>query len=268
MGKYIPLRRRTWQPTPVFLPGESQGRGSLVGCRLWGRTESDTTEATQQQQQQQHIPLLFLQIFPLLLNQQRSKVKMSKGENIADMKDSQKQAYQNSNHKDPLSPGHYPCVCVSARTHTHLLLTNSSLSTTLKSHRSLGWFSLGNNSQHAIHKLGSSVSCVGNIVLAKMKLHNLDNLVATTEILYHSDQGSDTAGVASVFYQLHSGCWKHQPSFWSKKSATQLTWKALWPNLSITTAGLITNRRKLIFFFPVEPRKWVKRLHFHQAVSG
>ena len=32
--------------TPVFSPGESQGRGSLVGCRLWGRTESDTTEAT------------------------------------------------------------------------------------------------------------------------------------------------------------------------------------------------------------------------------
>ena len=31
---------------PVFLPGESQGRGSLVGCRLWGRTESDTAEAT------------------------------------------------------------------------------------------------------------------------------------------------------------------------------------------------------------------------------
>ena len=31
-------RRRKWQPTPEFLPGESQGRGSLVGCRLWGRT--------------------------------------------------------------------------------------------------------------------------------------------------------------------------------------------------------------------------------------
>ena len=30
--------RRKWQPTPVFLPGESQGRGSLVGCCLWGRT--------------------------------------------------------------------------------------------------------------------------------------------------------------------------------------------------------------------------------------
>ena len=29
--------RRKWQPTPVFLPEESQGRGSLVGCRLWGR---------------------------------------------------------------------------------------------------------------------------------------------------------------------------------------------------------------------------------------
>ena len=35
-----------WQPIPVFLPGESQGPGSLVGCRLRGRTESDTTEAT------------------------------------------------------------------------------------------------------------------------------------------------------------------------------------------------------------------------------
>ena len=38
--------RRKWQPTPVFLPEESQGRGSLVGCRLWGRTELDTTEVT------------------------------------------------------------------------------------------------------------------------------------------------------------------------------------------------------------------------------
>ena len=34
------------QPTPVFLPGESQGRQSLVGGRLWGCTESDMTEAT------------------------------------------------------------------------------------------------------------------------------------------------------------------------------------------------------------------------------
>ena len=36
--------RRKRQPTPVFLPGESQGRGSLVGCHLWGRTESDMTK--------------------------------------------------------------------------------------------------------------------------------------------------------------------------------------------------------------------------------
>ena len=43
--------RWTWQPTPVFLPGESQGWGSLVGCHLWGRTEWDTTEVTQQQEQ-------------------------------------------------------------------------------------------------------------------------------------------------------------------------------------------------------------------------
>ena len=33
-------------PTPVFLPGESQERKSLIGCLLWGRKESDTTEAT------------------------------------------------------------------------------------------------------------------------------------------------------------------------------------------------------------------------------
>ena len=38
--------RRPWHPTPVFSPGESRGRGSLVGSCLWGRTESDTTEAT------------------------------------------------------------------------------------------------------------------------------------------------------------------------------------------------------------------------------
>ena len=36
--------RRQWQPTPVFLPGESRGQRSLVGCCPWGHTESDTTE--------------------------------------------------------------------------------------------------------------------------------------------------------------------------------------------------------------------------------
>ena len=44
--------RRKWQPTPVFLPGESQGQRSLMDCRLWGCTELDMTEATSQQQQQ------------------------------------------------------------------------------------------------------------------------------------------------------------------------------------------------------------------------
>ena len=38
--------KRKWQPTPVFLPGESQGWGSLVGCHLQGCTESDMTEVT------------------------------------------------------------------------------------------------------------------------------------------------------------------------------------------------------------------------------
>ena len=33
-------------PTPVFLSGESQGWASLVGCHLWARTESDTTDVT------------------------------------------------------------------------------------------------------------------------------------------------------------------------------------------------------------------------------
>ena len=42
--------KRKWHPTPVLLPGKSHGWRSLVGCRLWGRTESDTTEAIQQQQ--------------------------------------------------------------------------------------------------------------------------------------------------------------------------------------------------------------------------
>ena len=35
-----------WQATPVFLPRESQGQQSLVGCYLWGRIESDMTEVT------------------------------------------------------------------------------------------------------------------------------------------------------------------------------------------------------------------------------
>ena len=43
--KQIPLRR-AWQPTPVFLPGESHGQRSLVGYSPLGCKESDMTEAT------------------------------------------------------------------------------------------------------------------------------------------------------------------------------------------------------------------------------
>ena len=39
-------RRRKWQPTPIFLPGESHGQRSLVGYGPWGHKESDTTEVT------------------------------------------------------------------------------------------------------------------------------------------------------------------------------------------------------------------------------
>ena len=41
-------RRRQQYPTPVLLPGKSHGWRRLVGYSPWGRTESDTTEATQQ----------------------------------------------------------------------------------------------------------------------------------------------------------------------------------------------------------------------------
>ena len=42
VGK-IPWRRK-WQPTPVFLPGESHGQRSLVGYSPWGNKESDMTK--------------------------------------------------------------------------------------------------------------------------------------------------------------------------------------------------------------------------------
>ena len=52
--------RRKWQPTPVFLPGESQGRGSLVGCRLWGRAESDTTESDLEEEEEEVHIILYI----------------------------------------------------------------------------------------------------------------------------------------------------------------------------------------------------------------
>ena len=38
--------RRKCQPTPVLLPGESQGQRILVGCHLWGHPESEMTDVT------------------------------------------------------------------------------------------------------------------------------------------------------------------------------------------------------------------------------
>ena len=48
-ASYVTCRRRTCQPTPVFLPGKSHGQRSLAGERLWGCKESDKTEATEKQ---------------------------------------------------------------------------------------------------------------------------------------------------------------------------------------------------------------------------
>ena len=45
------VRRSKRQPSPVLLPGEPQGRGSLAGCRPWGRTASDTTERLSSRQE-------------------------------------------------------------------------------------------------------------------------------------------------------------------------------------------------------------------------
>ena len=67
--------RRKWQPTPVFLPGESQGQRSLVGCHLWDRIESDTTEVTWQQQQQHSKQKHF--IIPLFSESAKSNLGMS-----------------------------------------------------------------------------------------------------------------------------------------------------------------------------------------------
>ena len=68
--------RRKWQPTPVFLLGETQGQWSLVGCRLWGHTESDTTKANQQLavgRQMEEMYMIFCSLIVSPQNQQRTK---------------------------------------------------------------------------------------------------------------------------------------------------------------------------------------------------
>ena len=54
--------RRAWQPTPIFLPGESHGQRSLEGYSPWGHRESDMTEATQ------HAPTVYVTVWMLYLN--------------------------------------------------------------------------------------------------------------------------------------------------------------------------------------------------------
>ena len=58
--------KRKWQPTPVFLPRESQGQRSLLGYCLGGHTGSDMTEATQQQQQQHNVLIVASSIYVLI----------------------------------------------------------------------------------------------------------------------------------------------------------------------------------------------------------
>ena len=60
--------RRKWQPTPVFLPGESQGQRSLVGCRLWGSTELDTMKRLSSSSRTYLVYLLCLPVFFLPWN--------------------------------------------------------------------------------------------------------------------------------------------------------------------------------------------------------
>ena len=85
----LPWRRKQ-QPTPVFLPGESHGRRSLVGCSPWGRTESDTTEATWQQQTLFPFVGLWFQNSTIPTGISRTRVK--KGYQIAEVGDSWKQS--------------------------------------------------------------------------------------------------------------------------------------------------------------------------------
>ena len=58
--------RRAWEPTPVFLPGESHGQSSLVGYSSWGRKELDTTEVPYHARTEESIRLCIL--FFILLN--------------------------------------------------------------------------------------------------------------------------------------------------------------------------------------------------------
>ena len=62
--------RKKWQPTPLFLPGESQGRGSLVGCLLWGwqrRTRPKRLSSSSSSSNNNQMKSWQCLVFPLLL---------------------------------------------------------------------------------------------------------------------------------------------------------------------------------------------------------
>ena len=67
--------RRAWQPTPVFLPGESHGQRSLGSCSPWGHKESDTTERLSTPWLEQ-LSLKSLQTLLLLLLSHFSRVRL------------------------------------------------------------------------------------------------------------------------------------------------------------------------------------------------
>ena len=58
--------RRAWQPTPVFLPGDSHGQRSLAGYSPWGRKELDTTEATEQAHMHAYVCMCLYSFFPII----------------------------------------------------------------------------------------------------------------------------------------------------------------------------------------------------------
>ena len=63
--------RRKWQPTPVFLPGESHGQKSLMDCSPWGCKESDTTECSHKTSQDGDIYIyiyIYISDEPLLIH--------------------------------------------------------------------------------------------------------------------------------------------------------------------------------------------------------
>ena len=66
--------RRKWQPTPVFLPGESQGQGSLVGCHLRGHTESDRLKRLSSSSSSKPFNITVIQVYAPTTNAEEAEV--------------------------------------------------------------------------------------------------------------------------------------------------------------------------------------------------